>query len=158
MPILHKCDDGVDEDVEIKIQCGLKYCGFCGAKYDTHSPQSKPEYKNPKFPNSGDDSRIYMIVAMHFKHHINPDRRSIDRSRTWGWYSNLAEAEHAVLINELDIHERLYEYVVIEECYEGLVIGWYECEKHWFHWNDELEKYEKCEEPETEKSIIGYWS
>ena len=123
--------------------------------------------------------KIYIIIAIEFadmycdvtpytdgRYHqyrvrTSPDqevRHMIAHDRTVGWFSSYSEAELNVKNNNGDIHEEQFTHVVIEECYEGLYGGMYDCSKFWFVWDPGLKEYLKCDEPESEKSIIGYWS
>jgi hypothetical protein len=75
-------------------------------------------YLNPK---SSSDGKYYS-----FPIRISPEQReyfTITGSRTWGWYSEFADAEECVLNNFTDIYEGDYEYALIEKAAEGVLYG-----------------------------------
>lgn len=61
-------------------------------------------------------------------------------TRTFGYYHEFSEADHAVQTNYLDMHEYLYKYIVIEEIEKGVhanVIN-----KWWYQYNHETNTFE----------------
>ena len=81
---------------------------------------------------------------------------SKDRStRTWGFYHNLKDALNAVDINQFNMHECLYDYIVIEKFTEGIP-AWYDenFEPIWGKWNDT--HWKLCNPPEFSRGIIHY--
>lgn len=71
--------------------------------------------------------RIFLVAVM--KRDPNTGNT---RQRTWGWYTNFADAEQAVLENHTDIFEaNYYNLAVIEEMPEGVMacaknVWWYQ--------------------------------
>jgi len=74
-------------------------------------------------------------------------------SRTVGWFSTLAEAEHIVTHNACDINEDgYYPYAVIQPTEEGpYSLNW---DSYWYEWNGE--QYVPCEKPEEFKQTINF--
>jgi len=72
---------------------------------------------------------IFTVTVLH----ISLEEERIKSSRTWGWFSKLADAEEVVLENLTDIFECLYNYAVIEEvpeyiCFDSRKEFWYEAD------------------------------
>ncbi len=69
-----------------------------------------------------------------------------------GFFHELAPAKRSVMVNDGDLHENYYKYVVIEEKFPGL----YCVNKNnkWFVWDNS--KYISCECPESYKNIINF--
>lgn len=64
-------------------------------------------------------------------------------SRTFGYYNDRDVAIRMVELNNLDIHECLYTYAVIEHIPEGLYN--LATERIFFKWNEDKEIYEMIE-------------
>lgn len=78
-----------------------------------------------------------------------------DESRCVGYFSSFEEAEEAVEENYLDLHETIYDYIVIENIPEGLYR--YDQDAKWYKWNNSKERYEKIEgRPEEYSNIVGF--
>lgn len=74
-----------------------------------------------KYQRHIDKTRIYLVTVM---------ESPFGKKRTWGYFLDLAVAQHAVEHNSTDIHEGSYNYALIERAYEGIVpicqaVGWY---------------------------------
>ena len=63
--------------------------------------------------------------------------------RTWGYTDTFEKAERAVLDNYSDIHECCYQWVIIEEHVMDVFAMGTGLFK-WYHWNKEIEGYERC--------------
>jgi hypothetical protein len=77
-------------------------------------------------------------------------------SRTFGYYSDLDIAKERVIENACDIHECVYDYVLIEDIREGL---YQYCDKdhRWLYkFNEETEEYEVINEPECMQNVSGF--
>jgi hypothetical protein len=73
--------------------------------------------------------------------------------RCFGYYSSFNTADIAVKQNTLDIHEYLYDYMVIEKVEEGLYPI---CLDRWFYkWHSGINQFVPMEEPECLKHIIN---
>lgn len=78
--------------------------------------------------------------------------------RTWGWFSDFATAEKAVINNSTDIFEdNSYNIAVIEEVGEGIIDI---CLTRWWYGADYGEDYHptvsKIDEPEWSKGLINF--
>lgn len=78
-------------------------------------------------------------------------------TRCVGFYHDKESAERSVEENCCDIWEYLYDYVVIEATPPG-VYGTSSsgCERWFYKFNQETERYEPIEEPECVKHIYGF--
>jgi len=81
---------------------------------------------------------IFTITGM-------PAKVSLD-NRSFGFYFDLDEAIDSVKRNRGDIHEDMFEYVVVEEYPEGVFS--IPVNEYWFRFNRSLEIYIECERPE----------
>lgn len=76
-------------------------------------------------------------------------------SRCWGYTDTFEKAEEAVLANYTDIHECTDQWVIIEEhIMDVLALGTGLFQ--WYHWNNDTDAYERCEQPEWAKNIV-HW-
>lgn len=64
-------------------------------------------------------------------------------SRCFGYYANLNEAKKAVEENRCDIHETMYDFVVIEEIEAGIHAD--TTNNWWFKYNKKEDCYESVE-------------
>lgn len=86
------------------------------------------------------------------------ERFTITKSRTWGWYSSLEEAQKCVLENHCDIYEGDYNYAVIEEVKEGVLHG-LACPKEWWYkWKGSWENgsYKPWKKPKEYDNVIFF--
>jgi hypothetical protein len=63
--------------------------------------------------------------------------------RTFGFYAEYSDAVVAILANTMNMHECIYDYIVLEKIGEG--IHPQTEEEYWFKWNGS--KWEMCEKP-----------
>jgi len=76
-------------------------------------------------------------------------------NRTIGFYYDFKTADEVVRKNGGDMNEAgCYHYVVIEEVEEGLYT--YPRNAYWYAWNHAKNEYERCEEPDQFKKIVGW--
>ena len=83
---------------------------------------------------------------------------SKDRStRTWGYFENLKDALHAVNTNQFNMHECLYDYILIEKFNEGIP-AWYDesFKPIWGKWNITKNGWKYCQSPKFSRGIIHY--
>lgn len=74
-----------------------------------------------------------------------------ETKRTFGFYSHPADAIEAVVTNRCNMHECLYNYLVIENIGEGIhPSAEYE---EWYKWED---KWVQCLKPEPLVGIINW--
>lgn len=74
--------------------------------------------------------------------------------RCFGWKSTLQAAKKAVKENKCDLHECLYDYIVIEAMKEGIFPR---CEREWWYkWDRDCDKFLPIEKPESLKSIVNF--
>lgn len=73
----------------------------------------------------------------------NPQESDI--TRCIGYLPTLQEAKDAVMSNQGEMHECLYNYAVIEEHRPGL---WRNTvEEYWFAWKEEKKSWYSCKKP-----------
>ena len=77
---------------------------------------------------------------------------NIINRRCVGYFTDFNEAENAVLENFSDIHENMYDYVIIEEMEPGLKLS--DITRSLYHWNGN--SYEKIDIPETLKYLSNF--
>jgi len=112
---------------------------------DPNYVKSKPDYNEERIS-------IYTITVFESL----DEKYGIINSRCMGYYSNPWDADEDVRNNNLDIHEYLYKYAVIEKVREGLYPC---CIKRWFYkWDDVDKLYEPIEEPECVKGFANFWN
>lgn len=83
---------------------------------------------------------------------------TIIRSRTWGWYYDLAIAKKCVEENWGDMYENDYFEAVIEEVPEGSVTN-IPTKEFWYKWKGSWEKggYKSWKKPKKYEGIVGFW-
>lgn len=83
---------------------------------------------------------------------------TIIEDRTWGWYADLKTAKQSVLENWCDIHETMYDHVVIEEIPETVIYGGELPKEWWYKWHGSCEKggYKPWKKPKEYNNIIGF--
>jgi hypothetical protein len=70
----------------------------------------------------------YFITAIY-------DDNTKSRSRTFGYYSTLENAKEAVTVNRGEMHECLYNFIVIEAIDEGIHKS---CSaEYWYKWTED---------------------
>lgn len=74
-------------------------------------------------------------------------------SHVYCWWSNKEDAIRCVDINDGDIHEGYYEYVVIEDYDEGPLS--LPTEEIWYCWDRQYNKYIPCHSPDEE---VNCWA
>lgn len=88
---------------------------------------------------------IYIVTA------IEPDNY---RSRAFGFFFTLNEAFDAVLQNHGNLHECLYDHVVIEKLGPGIHAL---ClREYWFRWNIKEKKWKTCDKPVFATGLINW--
>jgi len=87
----------------------------------------------------------------------NPDSKYYPHgaTRCFGYYEEKPKACEAADLNLADMHECLYEWLVIEEIPQG--IHAMPKEEIWYKWDDGLECWVHVEKPNWSKGIIN-WS
>lgn len=92
------------------------------------------------------------MVVMH-----EPDHPKRFRSRCIGFYHELETAIKAVQENSLDMREEEYPLALVEKrCIGPYGVGSGVDNLHWFRWNKDTEKFEKCETPKGYENTIGF--
>jgi hypothetical protein len=93
---------------------------------------------------------MYFITAI-----CNDSRSDYFRdTRCFGYYNTALEATTAVIENRGDLHECLYDYVVVEKIGEG--IHAIPDTEFWFRWNEDMEAFNICEKPEWSNNIVNW--
>jgi hypothetical protein len=80
--------------------------------------------------------------------------QKINRTRTFGFYKEYSDAMWAVFKNQSNMHECLYDYLVMEKIGEGIhpeVV-----EEKWFNFDDKLNGWRPCEKPEFAQGTINW--
>jgi len=85
--------------------------------------------------NKNSGSKIYTVTGF----------ADISCHRCFGWFMNLKDAQKAVVCNKSDLHEYLYEYMVIEEVQEGIFCKI--TQEIWYRWHDRKRKFLKSSRP-----------
>ena len=75
-------------------------------------------------------------------------------TRCWGFYTSKETALKALHHNWTDMWETVYDYAVLEECYEG--IGNFTMNRQFFKYNQEKDGYFEIEEPEYAKYLCNF--
>lgn len=73
-------------------------------------------------------------------------------TRTFGFYKEYSDALSAVLTNRCNMHEGLYEYLIMEKMKEG--IHPLAEEENWFKWKNN--KWVSCRKPSKFSGIINW--
>lgn len=71
--------------------------------------------------------------------------QKVNRTRTFGFYKEYSDAITAVFETRCNMHECLYDYLVMEKIAEGIhpdVV-----EEIWFYWDDDRNAWGSCEKP-----------
>ena len=92
---------------------------------------------------------IYTITATY---RSPEDRR--EETRCFGYYIDLADAINAVEQNKCDMHECLYNFIVIEKIGEG--IHAMATDIKWYAWNDDKYSWEYTPKPDWSIGICNY--
>ena len=92
---------------------------------------------------------MHFITALHWY------EERVASTSTFGYFADHDDAHGAVARNSGDMHEMLYNYLVIEDIPEGIFpMPRSEC---WFEWDDDQALWQSCKAPEFSKNIIN-WS
>lgn len=147
--------------------------------------KKKPEIGSVEFIGSfpiGDTSekKVYVVTTLKFgwkyinairskdgKYHSFEMRTSptqkryftIIRSRTWGWFADLATAKKSLAQNWADMFEMgYYPHGVIEEIYEGILHGATIPKEWWYKWEGTCQKgkYKPWKKPKQYDHVIGF--
>lgn len=74
-----------------------------------------------------------------------PSGGGIKHQRVFGFFEKEHDVTIAIQENRGEMHEHLYDFLVVEECYPG--IHAVASVKQWYLWNYEGRKWEPCEWP-----------
>jgi len=66
-------------------------------------------------------------------------------NRVFGYFEKEHDATMAIMENRCNMHECLYEYLVVEECSPGILSISFV--KQWYKWNYDARKWEACDWP-----------
>lgn len=98
---------------------------------------------------------MYFVTAICHKEH-DPDQPHLkNESRCFGYFQTSEEAIRAADDNLGDMHERLYNYLIIEEIPWGIFAT--VKSELWYHWNYETGHWDARFKPDFSKQIIN-WS
>lgn len=95
---------------------------------------------------------IHTVTVFQKIEKSNTKYPNIINRRCVGYFADFDEAENAVLENFSDIHENMYDYVIIEEMEPGLKLS--DITRSLYHWNGN--SYEKIDIPETLKYLSNF--
>lgn len=101
----------------------------------------------------------YFITAIAF-HPGAPETYPPGRKlRCFGFFGTLERAIASVLENECDMHECLYNYIVVENLDEGIhpSVRKDNPEELWFEWSRDRERWIQTQKPDWSKGYLG-WS
>jgi len=84
------------------------------------------------------------------------DPLSVFNRRCIGFFYELAVAEYAIAINELDMQDSTYEYAVVEECVPGVYCAGSSLIRSWFQYNVEKAAFARCDTPEQYARTISF--
>lgn len=91
---------------------------------------------------------MLFITAMHW------NGENVTSTATFGYFSDHDEAHGCVARNTGDMHECLYNFLVIEDVPEGIhPLPKSEC---WFEWDGEQELWQSIDAPEFSRRIINW--
>lgn len=85
----------------------------------------------------------------------NPKFSTASDKRCWGFFDNFIEADEAVKMNDGDIWELEYDYMVIEGHYMG-TIAMSTCEQHWYHYDEGSERFVPIEIPKWAVNLVDW--
>ena len=113
-----------------------------GFKYGDKEPHADGKYYSYEVRTSPDQKKYFTII----------------NDRTWGWYNKFEDAEKCVVENWADIYEGEFNYAVIEEKKEGILMFDNNDSEHWYKWEGTWEegKYVPCNKPEEFSNIVGF--
>lgn len=103
-------------------------------------------YESPHFKKDGSETIFTVCGLASFE----PG----DLKGTFGWYANLNSALDAVVNNKCDIHECVYQYMVIEEVKEG-IFGM-AIKEWWFKWNKNKRKFLSIQKPKETNRLVSW--
>ena len=85
---------------------------------------------------------------------LNGDKKYLTRDqRVVGFFSDVSKAKSSLIEQSENLFEYYYEYAAIEVLEEGIYPNVVSCE--WFIYDQKIEKYIPCEEPEDFKNITN---
>lgn len=93
---------------------------------------------------------IYLIASYRFTDGLSTE------NRTWGWFSSLEDAVLCAKNNSGDLHETIFNYLIIEECNPGVCVP-YKIVKT-FKWkpNKRYGRWIECKKPDFLNGIINF--
>jgi len=78
----------------------------------------------------------------------------LNSHRVFGWFPDLKRAKKAVEINECDMEECYYDYLIIEEMKPGI-----HCKvvkEYWHKWDAKKKKWIKTNKPKELSNVINF--
>jgi hypothetical protein len=98
---------------------------------------------------------MFFITAIYSKAIFQPAIARGPQSRCFGYFTDKGESIKTVKTNQSDLHECLYDYIVIEDLKEGLYCGMeFAPAEIWFQWNGT--EWVECIKPDFAKSIFNW--
>jgi hypothetical protein len=73
------------------------------------------------------------------------------KKRTFGYYFQYTDALNAIELNQCDMQEYLYQYLVLEKIGEG--IHPFVIDEQWFTWNKKSKMWETCQNHQNWKGL-----
>lgn len=74
--------------------------------------------------------------------------------RCWGFFDNFKDANTAIRSNNTDMWETVYDFAVVEEYLLG--IGGYNFHRWFYKYNQEMDMYDRIEEPAELQHYAGF--
>ena len=110
-------------------------------------------------PDTG--KTIFVLTVLYLNPGVGSEapHTAIEHQRTWGWFSNLEDAEHAVLVNDTDMYEcGYYNAAVVEEMQEGTIA--HAVAEHWYRarWDEATDTYvvTRAEKPPWLADVVSF--
>jgi len=91
--------------------------------------------------------KIYAVTLI-YNGNDNSFSNHEHKQRCIGFVATLEKALDAVKTNQGDMHECLYNYVVVEEVSDGLWFHDIGSNEYWFEWDEVNQKFVECNKPQ----------
>lgn len=91
---------------------------------------------------------IFLVTSVRYT-----SRNECDRC--WGWYPTEKEAKKAISVNDCDMQEHYYNYIILEQMPPySLGCSCKGYKKKWYKWQKSM--WKSCKEPVWAKNVIGW--
>jgi hypothetical protein len=93
-------------------------------------------------------NKIFLVTVLF----LNGEK--IEYDRCFGFFFNVENAKNAVENNRCDMHESLYNHIVIEEVGEGISPEVKEIQ--WYKWDNKKNNYIECTKPKKIENVFNF--